>query len=598
MIVIDAQGLAASRPNRPLFRDLSITVSTGDRIGVVGLNGCGKSTLLRILTGELQSDAGEVRTGRNARIGVLSQHPVLPAGTVRDAASVDVEPWRAEAALSRLGMGDMLDARTDRLSGGQTKRVALASLLCREWDALVLDEPTNHLDLDAITYLEDTLAAFTGGLLLVTHDRHVLDRVTTKVLEIDRGRAYLHEPRGVNAGSGYAAYLAARIEREENAATAEQVRRNAARRELAWLRRGAPARSTKPKARVDAAKALISQRADAPARQGDLGLDLGTTRLGSKGVEFDNVTFTWPGASAPTIAEFDFVFEPGDRIGIVGANGAGKSTLLDLVAGRIQPATGTVIRGSTVKIGYYDQLGRDLDANQRVRDAVIGDKGDPSVEDLNLMRSFWFDGDAQFAPIGTLSGGERRRLQLLLTLVEQPNVLLLDEPTNDLDLDTLRALEDHLETWPGIVIVVSHDRTFLDVTVDQVLALAGDGSVRQVRGGVAGWLHERNTKTVDKRAAPATSASTSTSTSTKPTSKPKVSPSTLKRQIGEAERAMNKATAEQERLNGELATAGSDHLRLAQLSEELGRATQALSEAEARWLELAAEAEAVGLDIS
>ena len=598
MIVIDAQGLAASRPNRPLFRDLSITVSTGDRIGVVGLNGCGKSTLLRILTGELQSDAGEVRTGRNARIGVLSQHPVLPAGTVRDAASVDVEPWRAEAALSRLGMGDMLDARTDRLSGGQTKRVALASLLCREWDALVLDEPTNHLDLDAITYLEDTLAAFTGGLLLVTHDRHVLDRVTTKVLEIDRGRAYLHEPRGVNAGSGYAAYLAARIEREENAATAEQVRRNAARRELAWLRRGAPARSTKPKARVDAAKALISQRADAPARQGDLGLDLGTTRLGSKGVEFDNVTFTWPGASAPTIAEFDFVFEPGDRIGIVGANGAGKSTLLDLVAGRIQPATGTVIRGSTVKIGYYDQLGRDLDANQRVRDAVIGDKGDPSVEDLNLMRSFWFDGDAQFAPIGTLSGGERRRLQLLLTLVEQPNVLLLDEPTNDLDLDTLRALEDHLETWPGIVIVVSHDRTFLDVTVDQVLALAGDGSVRQVRGGVAGWLHERNTKTVDKRAAPATSASTSTSTSTKPTSKPKVSPSTLKRQIGEAERAMNKAIAEQERLNGELATAGSDHLRLAQLSEELGRATQALSEAEARWLELAAEAEAAGLDIS
>lgn len=596
MIVIDAQGLAASRPNRPLFRDLSITVSTGDRIGVVGLNGCGKSTLLRILTGELQSDAGEVRTGRNARIGVLSQHPVLPAGTVRDAASIDVEPWRAEAALSRLGMGDMLEARTDRLSGGQTKRVALASLLCREWDALVLDEPTNHLDLDAITYLEDTLAAFTGGLLLVTHDRHVLDHVTTKVLEIDRGRAYLHEPRGVNAGSGYAAYLAARVEREENAATAEQVRRNAARRELAWLRRGAPARSTKPKARVDAAKALISQRADAPARQGDLGLDLGTTRLGSKGVEFDNVTFTWPGASAPTIAEFDFVFEPGDRIGIVGANGAGKSTLLDLVAGRIQPATGTVIRGSTVKIGYYDQLGRDLDANQRVRDAVIGDKGDPSVEDLNLMRSFWFDGDAQFAPIGTLSGGERRRLQLLLTLVEQPNVLLLDEPTNDLDLDTLRALEDHLETWPGIVIVVSHDRTFLDVTVDQVLALAGDGSVRQVRGGVAGWLHERNTKTFDKRAAPATS--TSTSTSTKPTSKPKVSPSTLKRQIGEAERAMNKAIAEQERLNGELATAGSDHLRLAQLSEELGRATQALSEAEARWLELAAEAEAAGLDIA
>jgi ATP-binding cassette subfamily F protein uup len=465
--------------------------------------------------------------------------------------------------------------------------------LCREWDALILDEPTNHLDLDAITYLEDTLAAFTGGLLLVTHDRHVLDRVTTKVLEIDRGRAYMHEPRGVNAGSGYAAYLAARIEREENAATAEQVRRNAARRELAWLRRGAPARSTKPKARVDAAKALIAQRADAPARQGDLGLDLGTTRLGSKGVEFDNVTFTWPDASAPTIAGFDFVFEPGDRIGIVGANGAGKSTLLDLVAGRLQPTSGSVVRGSTVKIGYYDQLGRDLDPTQRVREAVIGDKGDPSVDDLNLMRSFWFDGDAQFAPIGTLSGGERRRLQLLLTLVEQPNVLLLDEPTNDLDLDTLRALEDHLETWPGTVVVVSHDRTFLDVTVDRVLALAGDGSVRQVRGGVAGWLAERSTnaKTPDK------ATSSSDTASAKPTTKSKVSPSTLRRQIGEAERAMNKAQAEVERLTAELAGAGSDHQRLAQLSEDLGRATEELSTAESRWLELAAEAEAAGLSL-
>ncbi|MFM8388699.1 MAG: ATP-binding cassette domain-containing protein, partial [Actinomycetota bacterium] len=412
--------------------------------------------------------------------------------------------------------------------------------------------------------------------------------------EIDRGHAYMHEPRGVNAGSGYAAYLSARIEREEIAATAEQVRRNAARRELAWLRRGAPARSTKPKARVDAAKTLIAQRADTPARQGDIGLDLGTTRLGSKGVELDGVSFTWPGNSSPTVANCTLTLEPGDRIGIVGPNGAGKSTLLDLVAGRIEPASGTVTRGSTVKIGCYDQLGRDLDPTQRVRDAVIGDKGDPSVEDLNLMRSFWFDGDAQFAPIGTLSGGERRRLQLLLTLVEQPNVLLLDEPTNDLDLDTLRALEDHLETWSGIVVVVSHDRTFLDVTVDEVLALGGDGNVRQVRGGVAGWLAERaaNAKTPEK-------ATTSNhAAATRPTTKSKVSPSTLRRQLGEAERAMNRAIADQQRLTEQLAAAGSDHQKLAQLSEELRRATEALSNAESRWLDLAAEAEASGLDIS
>ena len=595
MIVIDAQGLAASRPNRPLFANLSLTVSTGDRVGIVGINGCGKSTLLRIISGEIEPEAGEVRLGRNARIGVLPQQPVLPTGTVRDAVTAGLdEAWRGESALTQLGMGDMFDADTTQLSGGQRKRVALAALLSREWDALILDEPTNHLDLDAIAYLEEWLANFSGGLLLVTHDRHVLDRVTTKVLEIDRGHAYLHEPSGIHAGSGYAAYLAARIEREENAATAEQVRRNAARRELAWLRRGAPARSTKPKARVDAAKSLIAQRADAPARQGELGLNLGSQRLGSKGIELDNVTFSWPDAPCPTVRHFSHILEPGDRLGIVGANGAGKSTLLDLVAGRLQPSEGRVTTGRTVKIGYYDQLGRDMPLDQRVRDAIIGDKGDPSLEDLNLMRSFWFDGDAQFAPIHTLSGGERRRLQLLLTLVEQPNVLLLDEPTNDLDLDTLRALENYLETWPGIVVVVSHDRTFLDITVDEVLALDGQGDARLVRGGVAGWLTERAAATTSRTVPSKTS---STAVVGKQKDRPKVSPSTLKRQIGEAERAMNKALAEQQRLNAEIADAGSDHERLTALANDLARVHDTLAIAESRWLELAAEAEEAGLSL-
>ena len=596
MILIDVENLSASRPNRPLFAKLSLTVSTGDRIGIVGINGCGKSTLLRIISGDLEPDTGSVRLGRNARIGVLPQQPVLPAGTVHAAVTAGLdEVWRGESALTQLGMGDMFDADTSQLSGGQRKRVALATLLSREWDALILDEPTNHLDLDAIAYLEEWLAAFTGGLLLVTHDRHVLDRVTTKVLEIDRGHAYLHEPTGLHAGSGYAAYLAARIEREENAATAEQVRRNAARRELAWLRRGAPARSTKPKARVDAAKALIAQRADAPARQGDLGLNLGSQRLGSKGVELDNVSFAWPGSSSPTIKTFSHTLEPGDRLGIVGSNGAGKSTLLDLIAGRQLPSDGAVTVGRTVKIGYYDQLGRDLQPNQRVREAVIGDKGDPSLEDLNLMRSFWFDGDAQFAPIHTLSGGERRRLQLLLTLVEQPNVLLLDEPTNDLDLDTLRALEDYLETWPGIVVVVSHDRTFLDITVDEVLALDGAGHARLVRGGVAGWLAERAATNTARAVTTKTTASSPSSPKQK--DRPKVSPSTLKRQIGEAERAMNKALAEQERLNAEMLAAGSDHQRITELSNQLGQIHEQLTNAESRWLELAAEAEAAGLSL-
>ena len=265
MILIDAEGLTASRPGRPLFADVSITVSSGDRLGVVGLNGCGKSTLLRILSGKTEPEAGVVRRGRAARIGVLPQIPDLAPGTVRDAVGAT---WQAEAMLDKLGMGSMTGSDTTELSGGQQKRVALARLLAAEWDCIILDEPTNHLDLDAIAFLEEWLARYNGGLVMVTHDRHVLDKVTNRVLELDRGHGYLHVPAGINAGSGYAAYLAARAEREENAATAEQVRRNAARKELAWLRRGAPARTAKPKARIAAAEALIAQRPDAPARQG------------------------------------------------------------------------------------------------------------------------------------------------------------------------------------------------------------------------------------------------------------------------------------------------------------------------------------------
>ncbi len=570
MILIDAQGLKASRPNRPLFDDISLTLSDGDRIGVVGLNGCGKSTLLRILSGDYSPDSGVVRYGRGARIGILAQQPDLPKGTVRNAVGED---WRGEAMLDRLGMTGLIDAQTNELSGGQQKRVALAALLVSEWDALILDEPTNHLDLDAIAYLEEWLANYRGGLILVTHDRHVLDRVTTKVLEIDRGHAYLHMPANRNAGSGYAAYLAARIEREEQAATAEQKRKNLARTELAWLRRGAPARTTKPKARIAAATELVNRRPEAAARAGEIGLSLGNQRLGSKGVELHGVGFSWPGAKPGTAAKtdsgadasalvlnpFDHELEPGDRLGIVGPNGAGKSTLLDLISGRLKPTHGHLDVGSTVKIGYYDQLGRELNVNQRVREAVAGDKGQPSIEDNQLMRQFWFDGDTQYAPISTLSGGERRRLQLLLTLIEQPNVLLLDEPTNDLDLDTLRALEDYLDEWPGIVVVVSHDRIFLDRTVIDVLALDGVGGAAVVRGGVAGWLKQRNSAPTEQMTGAQRGKLISTPTiaaaelaQIPKSSKSSKSPSTLRRMIAQSETALSKATAELEKLTAQM----------------------------------------------
>ena len=597
MILIDAQSLSASRPNRPLFADVSLTVSDGDRIGVVGLNGCGKSTLLRILSGDYSPDSGQVHKARNARIGILAQQPILPAGTVRDAVG---EEWRGEAMLDRLGMSGMLDSSTQELSGGQQKRVALAMLLVQEWDALILDEPTNHLDLDAIAYLEEWLANYRGGLILVTHDRHVLDRVTNKVLEIDRGKAYMHVPMGKTAGSGYAAYLAARIEREERAANAEQIRKNLARTELAWLRRGAPARTTKPKARMDAAKELISRKAEGPARSGELGLSLGSQRLGSKGVELLGVSFTWPAnekSPAPhtVLLPLDHQLEPGDRLGIVGPNGAGKSTLLDLISSRLTPNSGHIDIGSTVKIGYYDQLGRDLVVTQTVREAVAGDKVTPSVEDNNLMRRFWFDGDSQFAPISTLSGGERRRLQLLLTLIEQPNVLLLDEPTNDLDLDTLRALEEYLDDWPGIVVVVSHDRVFLDRTVNEVLALDGNGNAEIVRGGVAGWLATRANKPKSQNAPQL--RSTTTAPSVKPKTKPAKSASTLIRLVAQAEKSLAQANEKQSKLLAELALAKGDHAALAKVSEELAAAQAVVATAEETWIALAAEAEAQGLNL-
>jgi ATP-binding cassette subfamily F protein uup len=559
--------------------------------------------LLRILSGDYRPDAGVVRNGRGARIGVLAQQPVLPEGSVRSAVGED---WRADAMLDKLGMAGLHDAQTTELSGGQQKRVALAALLVSEWDALILDEPTNHLDLDAIAYLEEWLANYRGGLILVTHDRHVLDRVTNKVLEIDRGHAYMHVPAGRNAGSGYAAYLAARIDREEKAVTAEQRRKNLARTELAWLRRGAPARTTKPKARIEAATALIARRPEAAARSGELGLSLGNQRLGSKGVELQGIGFSWPSTTAGepgalVLNQFDHDLEPGDRLGIVGPNGAGKSTLLDLIAGRLKPLHGQIDIGSTVKIGYYDQLGRDLNVNQRVREAVAGDKGDPSVEDNQLMRQFWFDGDAQFAPISTLSGGERRRLQLLLTLIEQPNVLLLDEPTNDLDLDTLRALEDYLDEWPGIVVVVSHDRVFLDRTVIDVLALDGHGGAAVVPGGVAGWLKNHNASPTHQIAAAqrgkliAQDAPVVTTTSSAKV-KPAKSPSTLKRLLAQAEKTLAQATAAEQKVAEELAQAGSDHTALARISANLASAQTKVAAAEENWIALAAEAEAQGLD--
>jgi ATP-binding cassette subfamily F protein uup len=571
-VLVDLERVTARSPDRALFDELSLTISEGDRLGVVGINGAGKSTLLRVLAGAADPESGSVRRGRGARVEFLDQEPVLPPGPVHAAVG---EGWESEAILDRLGMGALRDVDVTELSGGQAKRVALARVLARPSELLVLDEPTNHLDLGAVTWLERFLAAYRGGLVLVSHDRHLLDRVTTRMLELDRGKRYLHE-------GGYSSYLAAKVLREEQAASADAVRKNLARRELAWLRRGAQARSTKAKARVDAAHRLIAERADAPARSGDLALKLGTPRLGDKVIELRDVTFTYQPCGPATLDGVDLLLAPDERLAIVGANGTGKSTLLDLIAGRRAATSGVVDVGPTVVVGYYDQIGVELDPDARVQDLVAGPHRTPgSLEDQALMERFWFSGDLPFARVGTLSGGERRRLQLLLVLARRPNVLLLDEPTNDLDLDSLRILEEFLEEWPGALVVVSHDRTFLERTTERVLAVGADGTVAPVAGGLAGWIAaaDRASETTPARAA----RSTVTTPAASPSKRP--STSTLNRQIQATDKEIARLTRQRDTLYAEL-TGTTDYARLATLGRELHDLQATLVAAEERWLTL------------
>jgi len=581
MILVDATGITMMRPDRPLFSDVSVTVSTGDRLGVVGINGTGKTTLLDVLAGSRQPEGGLLTRGGGVTIATLDQVTNLAAGTVRNAVGAG---WRGEAALDKLGLGDLFDRPTDQLSGGQEKRVALARALVADADLLILDEPTNHLDVDAIEWLEEELRRYKGGLVLVTHDRHVLDRVTTRVLELDRGSSFVHE-------GGYAGYLEGRAQREERAAASESTRKNLARRELSWLRHGAKARTRKSKSRIERANELIAGGPQAAAREGDLDLTTlhkGTPRLGDQVVELHDVSVGFEG-QAPLITGLDLLLDRRDRLGIVGPNGCGKSTLLDVIAGRRQPLTGRVVTGPTAHVGLHDQTGRELDLEMRVRQAIAGDRAQPDWWDAALLERFWFDSDAQRSPIGMLSGGERRRLQLVLTLAEKPNVLLLDEPTNDLDLDTLRALEDFLDDWPGAVIVVSHDRTFLDRTVEDVLVVH-DASARRWPGGYAAWLEDRKAPT--KGAGSATPSSPPDSRPTKPRKQPgQRSHSTINREMSKCEKSIARLDEAVESLHEALLAAGSDHQILAELGIELTEAEAAKATAENLWLTLAEEQE-------
>ena len=559
-ILIDLQKVSLQGFDRPLLGEFSLTIQSGDRVGIVGINGAGKSTLLAVIAGERAPDSGAVRRAKETRVGYLEQVPLLGTGTVRDQVG---EGWRADAPLDRLGMLSNAETPVDQLSGGQRKRVALAKLFSDDNDVLVLDEPTNHLDLGAIQWLEQQILTFRGAVVLVSHDRFLLDQVTTRMIEIDRGSAYVH-------AGGYGALLEAQAVREEQAASSEQVRRNLARTELAWLRRGAKARSTKPQARIDAAERLLATRPEQAARSGSLDLNVTMPRLGTTVLRAHNLGFSYDDG-ARVLRGINLELGPGVRVGIVGPNGAGKTTLLDLFAQRRVPSSGTLKVGPTVVTSYFEQGSGDFDLKKTVQELVAGPQGDPgSPSDVALMKRFWFTGALPLTPAGDLSGGERRRLQLLLALALRPNVLLLDEPTNDLDLETIRLIEEFLRQWSGTVVVVSHDRTFLSRTTDRLLEVHSDGSVSDVPGGIDAWI---------LRAAPMTGVSTSSGEIGETANPPKG------RALRDAEKEMTRLERKRRTLEEKI-LATSDYEHQKRLGEELDAVGSALASAEDRWLAL------------
>ena len=499
--LLGAEALHLEFPTKVVFDSVSLGVNEGDRIGIVGRNGDGKSSLLAMLAGRLEPDGGRVTVRGGVRIGVLDQGETLDDGDTIGGAVIGDTPeheWAGDPLVRDVVTGLLGDlpwaAKLGTLSGGQRRRVALARLLAGDWDILALDEPTNHLDVEAIAWLAEHLkrrwSANSGGLLVVTHDRWFLDEVCNTTWEV-------HDRIVDPFEGGYAAYILQRVERDRQAATIEARRQNLARKELAWLRRGAPARSTKPKFRIDAANELI---ADVPEIRDRVSLQsLAVTRLGKDVVDLLDVSVSYDGV--PVLNDVEWRIAPGERTGILGVNGAGKSTLLGLVAGTLEPTTGRVKRGKTVKVATLTQQMDSLEPHlgDPVRVVISGLRTSYTIgtgskaQDLTpgqLLERMGFASEQLSTPVKDLSGGQKRRLQLLLILLDQPNVLILDEPTNDLDTDMLAAIEDLLDSWAGTLIVVSHDRYFLERVTDQQYAIL-DTRLRHLPGGVEEYLRRR-----------------------------------------------------------------------------------------------------------
>jgi ATP-binding cassette subfamily F protein uup len=592
---------------RLLLNGVSAGVAAGERVGVVGRNGAGKSTLLALLAGVEQPDSGRVTRARDLRIGHLAQQDRL-AGTVGDLVTggrpehVWAGDPRTRSAVAALLPGIDFAARAERLSGGESRRVALAALLLGDHDLLLLDEPTNHLDVEAVDWLARFLAGLGKALVVVTHDRWFLDAVCQQTWEIADGQLHAYD-------GGYAAYVLARAERARIADAAQRRRRNLLRKELAWLRRGPPARTSKPRFRIEAANALI---ADEPApRNGVELVRLATARLGKTVIDAEDLTVR--AGERVLLDDVTWQLGPGERVGLVGPNGSGKTTLLRVLAGQdIGPARqpsppapaaetprrpgraaeggpglavqGQVVRGKTVRLGYLaqDDAGLDLRLSARevvaeVRGNLLASEGAGSAG--QLLEMLELRGDTQFTPAGELSGGERRRVQVLQLLVDEPNVMLLDEPTNDLDVETLTELEDLLDGWPGSLVVVSHDRYFLERVTDHVIALLGDEKLSYLGGGIEEYLARRAAQEAVAEPGPGARAGSGLGAAG--------AQRAAKKEMQRLERQIDRLAAREEELTAELAASASDYEKLIELGAQLRAIQEEKASLEERWLVVA-----------
>ncbi|WP_197383670.1 ABC-F family ATP-binding cassette domain-containing protein [Mycolicibacterium mengxianglii] len=581
--LLGAESLRLEYPNKVVFGSVTVGVNDGDRIGIVGRNGDGKSSLLSMLVGNLPPDAGRVTRRGGVRVGSLDQADVLDGdATVGSSLVGDMaeHEWAGDARVRDVVSGLVTDldwnARVATLSGGQRRRVQLAALLMGDWDVIALDEPTNHLDVEGITWLAAHLkqrwARTAGGLLVVTHDRWFLDEVATTTWEVHDGIVEPFE-------GGYAAYILQRVERDRMAAATEAKRQNLMRKELAWLRRGAPARTSKPKFRIDAANSLIADVP--PVRNGVELAKLATARLGKNVIDLLDVSVSF--GDRQVLHDIEWRIGPGERTGILGANGAGKSTLLGLIAGTITPTSGRVKRGKTVQLAMLDQQAGILAPieGELVREVIGRLPAGYQVEGreltpTQLLERLGFARDQLSTRVGELSGGQRRRLQLMLTLLTEPNVLVLDEPTNDVDTEMLAATEDLLDSWPGTLIVVSHDRYLLERITDQQYAVL-DGTLRHLPGGVEQYL-----QLAQRSAAPPVAQPSQTSPAASGAAQ-----YNARKELGAMERKMSKLAEQIDALHATMAGRDqSDYAGLADLTARLRALEAENADLEDRWLSL------------